>query len=454
MKRAVCMLALAVIFSASISFAAGVPPVIDIQGQLTDGGGNPYPDGVYTMAFKISFDTSGAGVPLWTETQSIKVEGGLFTAVLGQQTALSSTVFTTGPTRFLIITVGAEPPLPSIRLNSSAYSIQSLTADNATLALNLTCVGCVGAGEIASGAVGSAEVADNSLTSDDLAPGSVGNSEIAAGAVSTISISDGAILSVDLSDNSVTAAKIATNAVGSDEIVTGAVGSSEIALDAVDGNRIEDGSIGAADLGLFSVTTSKISPNAVGASKISDEPGVAAAMSLPVQYVVGTGVDVIDSWTIDAPAAGYILLIATGIFGTLDNLTLSMSTEPAVMDDSRSWILTGNGTFPLTMHALFPTDGGQETFYLLATMSAQNDTAIVLNLQFTMVYFPTAYGIVQTPAPGAGALDIANLRAPDQSPTVGADAAASAVRTPIDRERRIVELETRVKALESRLLKQ
>jgi hypothetical protein len=50
-------------------------------------------------------------------------------------------------------------------------------------ATDLTCAGCVGAGEIATGAVGAAEIAAGAVGTSEIATGGVGASDIAAGAV-------------------------------------------------------------------------------------------------------------------------------------------------------------------------------------------------------------------------------------------------------------------------------
>ena len=56
---------------------AGVPQMINYQGQLTDDQGDPVTATV-TMDFTI-YDDSTGGNPLWSETQaSVAVKGGLF----------------------------------------------------------------------------------------------------------------------------------------------------------------------------------------------------------------------------------------------------------------------------------------------------------------------------------------------------------------------------------------
>jgi hypothetical protein len=77
------------------SVAAIVGDGIPIQGRLTDAGGNPVPDGDYTMTFRL-YDVSSAGEPLCEDTDgppgnpldpAVPVTNGLFTAYMNGCTA-------------------------------------------------------------------------------------------------------------------------------------------------------------------------------------------------------------------------------------------------------------------------------------------------------------------------------------------------------------------------------
>jgi len=125
-----------------------VPQLINYQGLLQDNLGNPVADGSYSVVFTI-YNASSGGDTLWTQTYSVMTSDGLFTVLLGSGAlAIPDTTFN-DTTRYLGIKVGADPELaPRTRLNSVAYAYQAQDADIATLAQDLTCVGCVSASEV------------------------------------------------------------------------------------------------------------------------------------------------------------------------------------------------------------------------------------------------------------------------------------------------------------------
>ncbi|MCI0596237.1 MAG: hypothetical protein L0Z48_06815, partial [candidate division Zixibacteria bacterium] len=75
MKRLKMLLGLGILLTGTLAIAlipsnvegAGVPKLINFQGILRDGSGNPVADGVYTVRFRI-YDDSTAGSTLWEET--------------------------------------------------------------------------------------------------------------------------------------------------------------------------------------------------------------------------------------------------------------------------------------------------------------------------------------------------------------------------------------------------
>jgi hypothetical protein len=62
--------------------ASNVPERMSYQGVLTDGAGTPVADGSYDITFSI-YSTSVGGSPLWTETNSVFVSGGIFSLMIG-----------------------------------------------------------------------------------------------------------------------------------------------------------------------------------------------------------------------------------------------------------------------------------------------------------------------------------------------------------------------------------
>ncbi len=205
----------------SMAVFAAVPQLINFQGILRDGSGNPVPNGVYTVRFRI-YDDSTAGSVLWEETVPVATTSGLFSVRMGDGTALPSNLFSTGSSRFVCIKVNLDPELaPRTRLISVPYVYQALRSDSsstATVALDLTCTGCVDAtdladnsvnsAKIADGSVGSADLADNSVNSAKILDGSIGNSDLADNSVNSAKILDGSILFGDIGPNGASANQV------------------------------------------------------------------------------------------------------------------------------------------------------------------------------------------------------------------------------------------------------
>ncbi len=280
MKRIPVLTTLTVLLALwTVSVSAAVPTKINYQGRLLDGSGNNVPDNVYTLAFKI-YSVSAGGSPLWSETLPVQVTGGLFTIVLGNSTALDATVFPAGADRYLGVTVNLDPEVfPRTPLVSVAYAIQ---ADEAALAQDLTCSGCISSSHIADGGITAADMGmgsvvggnggtidDGTVNSDDLAPNSVTTSKIVDGSVNAADIAANAVQSTHILDGIISSADLGTDAVSFDEIAANAIGSSEIATNAVVGGLggdISDGTVTADDLAANSVTSSEIADGGITAA--------------------------------------------------------------------------------------------------------------------------------------------------------------------------------------------
>jgi hypothetical protein len=374
MKRMTVILALATLAAmvASPLMAAGVPGTINYQGRLTDGAGSNVTDGVYTLAFKI-YDAPAGGSLLWNETKPVQVTSGLLTTQLGTGTAIPGNLFSGSASRYLGVTVNLDPEMPRVLLNSVAYAYQAKDADVATLAQDLTCTGCVSAGEIAANAVGASEIAADAVGASEIATGAV------VGGVGG-DIADGTVTGDDLATNSVGVDEIAANGVGAVEILAGAVGTSEVA----------DGSLTAVD--------------------IDDEPGVASNTGA-VQIEMDGTIQTLLLRSIVAPVAGYVLVVATAQFkinhvnGTLSSGRFGVSSTIGVFPSNQDLLVQISGNAPtgsynqaVTVHGLFPTPGGSDTFYFLGDKAS--GSLYVDDLQLTLIYFPTAHGtVVSTTAP-------------------------------------------------------
>lgn len=76
------------------SAEAGVPHLLTEEGALFDSNNNPV-NGPTRFVFSL-YDQPAGGVPLWTETQTLAVESGIFSARLGASTPLSPATFAGG----------------------------------------------------------------------------------------------------------------------------------------------------------------------------------------------------------------------------------------------------------------------------------------------------------------------------------------------------------------------
>jgi hypothetical protein len=131
MKVVMIVLFLAIMTSAA--FAAGVPNLMTYQGKLTGTDGLPVVDGTYSLTLNIYSDSTG-GVALWTETNSVNTEKGIFSTSLGSTTPLSPYLFS-GSNLFLGISINGGDEMPARqRLTSVAYSFQAASADTAQYA--------------------------------------------------------------------------------------------------------------------------------------------------------------------------------------------------------------------------------------------------------------------------------------------------------------------------------
>jgi hypothetical protein len=111
-----------------------VPQMINYQGKLTTPQGALI-DTTVRMTFAI-YPVSTDGIPLWSETHnSVVVEKGIFSILLGSITSIPSQVFEEKE-RYLGIKVGDDPEMtPRKRIASVAYAYKAEYADTADYAL-------------------------------------------------------------------------------------------------------------------------------------------------------------------------------------------------------------------------------------------------------------------------------------------------------------------------------
>ena len=102
------VMAVFLVIATAVTSAADVQ--ISYQGRLTDPGGSPVSNGLYSITFRIyQFETGGTS--LWNEIHpDIQVTDGLFSVVLGAVTPLSETTLNPDPL-YLSIQVGGDPEI-------------------------------------------------------------------------------------------------------------------------------------------------------------------------------------------------------------------------------------------------------------------------------------------------------------------------------------------------------
>lgn len=205
------------------------PGQISYQGFLVDANGIPLATNApqnYDIIFRIYNAPIGNAAPIWGELQTVTVDRGYFSVLLGQGSAVPganwtndlSSVFngSDASDRYIGTTVrglvGGDLEIqPRMRLLSSPYSLLAGTANNAVKLQGYDWSTLFpDTGNPATGTFPGAKIAPNSVGSAQITNGAVGTAQIANGAVGT--------------------AQIANGAVGSAQIANGAVGANQLAL--------------------------------------------------------------------------------------------------------------------------------------------------------------------------------------------------------------------------------
>ena len=163
-----------------------VPSLVNFQGSLTDSQSTPL-TGTHNVTFSIyTMETGGAAI--WQETQSVNVQNGLFSVLLGSTTPLTADMFA-GPMRWLGIKVGGDPEMaPRLRVASVPYAFKADMAAMAMQVVNLECAGCVDSGDLANNAVTSSKIANDAVSNSKLAANSVDSSKIADGSITAADV--------------------------------------------------------------------------------------------------------------------------------------------------------------------------------------------------------------------------------------------------------------------------
>ena len=104
-----------------------VPPLMNFQARLAKPDGTPLPDGTYTVTVSLWDIATGGSIMtdrLWTETETVTVRNGVFSALLGKTTALTGGLFNNAV--YLEVQVGTDAPLaPRQQLVTVAHAFKA-----------------------------------------------------------------------------------------------------------------------------------------------------------------------------------------------------------------------------------------------------------------------------------------------------------------------------------------
>ncbi len=116
-----------IVFGATCEAARSqTPGEIGHQGILTDSLGNPIVEGTFQVMFSL-YDQASGGTALWSEEQSVSVEEGLFTVLLG---AVNPIDLPFDEPYWLEVKVDGDELDPRLRFTASPYSRRAATVDS------------------------------------------------------------------------------------------------------------------------------------------------------------------------------------------------------------------------------------------------------------------------------------------------------------------------------------
>jgi hypothetical protein len=393
MKRIVLTVLAAAAFLAVTSIAYGqasVPNLVNFQGLLTDTAGNPVSDGTYGVNFLL-YDIPAGGVSLWTEATSQTTSGGVFTHQLGSISTLPQSLFQDYDSLFLEIVVNGEIIAPRTLLTSTPYTRLANNLEVRNSANDTVVVRTI-----------PSEQGISTYGSDGLRKIRLWSSTDYG--VSYLYDSDGG-LTARLSGNSSSGGELnlyqedgtsganllgGSTANGATLSMYSAAGSPTISLDA----------------DLTGTGAAVLPSDAISDFEIDDEPGVASDTAYAITSLFLSGAPQnISSRTITVPTSGYVLVIGTcqatvthttatlsnAFFGTSD-VSVSFPPNQDVFVQIDDGLPSGNYYYAITVHGLYSVNAGANTFYFVADEGTGSWS--VADIQFTLAFFPTAYGIV------------------------------------------------------------
>ena len=171
-----------------------IPQLINYQGLLTDPATGDKLNGTYSMTFSI-YSTETGGTALWTETQDVTVQNGLFSVLLGSVKPLPMNLFD-DTNRYLGVKVGTDAEmtprkhLVSVGYAFNAYQSDKLDGKDATDFVETGQENAISTNMIQDNAVTTAKIAPAVLSSIDGVSNDGGNVDLVAGSNVTITPDD------------------------------------------------------------------------------------------------------------------------------------------------------------------------------------------------------------------------------------------------------------------------
>ena len=137
MKTSFLYLAVILLFSVC-ELLAQIPQTISYQGLLKDNSGNLI-NGTQSLTFKL-YETETNGSAIWSETQTIDVEEGIFSMILGKVTPLNISF---DKKYWLGISINGTVLESRIELTAAAYSLNAKTVEDNSITTNKLVNGAV-----------------------------------------------------------------------------------------------------------------------------------------------------------------------------------------------------------------------------------------------------------------------------------------------------------------------
>ena len=293
---------------------------INYQGYLTDSSGNPVNDPL-DMVFRL-YNVESGGEALWTETQNVEVQDGLFSVLLGNVTPISTEIIASNNDLWLGIAVGGDEEMsPREKIASAPYAMLANVPD---------------------GSITQAKLADNAVTSAKIQDEQVSNSDVGFNYAGS-SAKGGPASNVDCS-----------NCISSGEIQNGQVGNADLADNAVNSAKIQDGQVSSSDVGFNYAGSSAKGGAATSiagyfegtARSLRIETGAVFFSSIPAGAVVSASITPRGSYSaikIFGQAQRYDqegdskLVISSGSYG----LYVWNASQQNVSDVTIDWLLVG-----------------------------------------------------------------------------------------------------------------